>query len=135
MLFGQLPYAGLVLLDGGVLEGGVFGVAQRVITQLVSDLSGDEIASGKGETIEFSYRGVSYSIDLTDKEAAGFDKAIATYLEHASKTGGRRKSAGGDSKSDYSAKDVRAWAKAQKIDVPERGRIPGEVVEKYKAAN
>jgi hypothetical protein len=105
-------------------------MAQRVITQLVSDLSGDEIAAGKGESIEFSYRGASYSIDLTDKEAAGFDKAIALYLEHATKTGGRRRSAG--SKGDYSAKDVRVWAKGQGIDVPERGRIPGEILEQYK---
>ena len=52
-------------------------MAQRVITQLVSDLSGDEIVDGKGETIEFSYRGASYTIDLTEKEAAAFDKAVA----------------------------------------------------------
>jgi hypothetical protein len=110
-------------------------MAQRVITQLVSDLSGDEIADGKGETIEFSYRGASYSIDLTDKEASGFDKSIALYLEHATKTGGRRRSTSAGSKSDYSAKDVRVWAKAQGIDVPERGRIPGDIVERYKAAN
>jgi hypothetical protein len=110
-------------------------MAQRVITQLVSDLSGDEIADGKGESIEFSYRGASYSIDLTDKEAAGFDKAVALYLEHATKTGGRRRSASAGSKSDYSAKEVRVWAKAQGIDVPERGRIPGDIVQRYKAAN
>jgi Lsr2 len=109
-------------------------MAQRVITQLVSDLSGDEIANGKGESIEFSYRGASYAIDLTDKEAAGFDAAIALYLEHASKTGGRRRAASTGAKGDYSAKEVRVWAKAQGIDVPERGRIPGDIVERYKAA-
>jgi hypothetical protein len=109
-------------------------MAQRVITQLVSDLSGDEIADGQGESIEFSYRGASYSIDLTDKEAAGLDKAIALYLEHATKIGGRRKSAGAGSKSDHNAKDVRVWAKAQGIDVPERGRIPGDILEQYKRA-
>jgi hypothetical protein len=109
-------------------------MAQRVITQLVSDLSGDEIADGKGESIEFSYRGASYSIDLTDKEAAGFDKAVALYLEHATKTGGRRRSTSAGSKSDYSAKDVRVWAKAQGIVVPERGRIPGEILEQYKSS-
>jgi Lsr2 len=64
-------------------------MARSVITQLVSGLSGDEIAAGAGEAIEFSYRGASYSIDLTDKEAAGFDKAIALSLKHATKTGGR----------------------------------------------
>lgn len=109
-------------------------MAQRVITQLISDLSGDEIAAGKGETVEFSYRGNTYSIDLTDKEAAGFDKAIAMYLEHATKAGGRRKTSTAGPKSDYNAKDVRAWAKTQGMDVPERGRIPGDVLEQYRAA-
>ena len=109
-------------------------MAQRVITQLISDLSGDEIAEGEGETVEFSYRGTSYKIDLTDKEAAAFDKAIATYVDNATKLGGRRKSSPAGS-SGYNAKDVRAWAKSQGIDVPERGRIPGDVLEKYRAAN
>jgi hypothetical protein len=107
-------------------------MAQRVITQLISDLSGDEIASDRGETIEFAYRGVSYSIDVTEKEAAGFDQAIAVYLEHATRIGGRRRGVSSRSKSDYNAKEVRVWAKAQGIDVPERGRIPGDIVERYR---
>ena len=113
-------------------------VAQKIITQLVSDLSGEVIADGEGETISFAYRGVEYSIDLTEKEAAGFDKSIAMYLEHATRVGGRRRSGSGatsGAKSDYSAKEVRAWAKDNGIDVPERGRIPAEVIEKYRAAN
>ena len=104
-----------------------------MITQLISDLSGDEIAEGKGETVEFSYRGTSYKIDLTEKEAAAFDKAIAAYVDNATKVGGRRKSS--PSGSGYNARDVRAWAKSQGIDVPERGRIPGDVLERYKSAN
>lgn len=110
-------------------------MAKRVVTQLVSDLSGDELAPGEGETIAFTYRSVNYTIDLTDKEAAGFDNSIAMYLEHATKVGGRRKSTSTATASDYSAKDVRAWAKENGIEVPDRGRIPGEVVEKYKAVN
>jgi hypothetical protein len=110
-------------------------MAQRVVTQLISDLSGDELPAGEGETIAFSYRGISYTIDLTDKEAKGFDKSIAMYLEHAIKVGGRRKSSStASSTSDYSAKEVRAWAKDNNIDVPERGRIPADVIEQYKAA-
>ncbi|WP_279432371.1 Lsr2 family DNA-binding protein [Aeromicrobium phragmitis] len=30
---------------------------------------------------------------------------------------------------------MRAWAKEQGIEVPARGRIPAEVLEKYNAAN
>ena len=61
-------------------------MAQRTIVQLVSDLSGDEMQAGEGRTVEFAVDGTSYTIDLTDKEAAGFDKALAMYVEHATKT-------------------------------------------------
>jgi hypothetical protein len=56
-------------------------MAQKKQIVLISDLTGDEIRSGKGQSIEFAYRGVDYRIDLSDKEAAGFDRAIAMYLE------------------------------------------------------
>ncbi|MCR1785881.1 Lsr2 family protein [Nocardioides carbamazepini] len=108
-------------------------MAQRVVTQLISDLSGEEIKTGKGESIEFAYRGIAYRIDLTNKEAAGFDKAIATYLQQATKTSGRRKVTSASSKNGYVAKDVRAWAVAHGIDVPGRGRIPAGVLEAYDA--
>jgi hypothetical protein len=109
-------------------------VAQRVVTQLISDLTGDEITAGKGQNIEFSYRGASYSIDLTDKEAAGFDKAIAMYIDHATKVGGRRRPSASSSKG-YNPKDVREWAKSQGIEVPQRGRIPADVVTQYQRAS
>ncbi len=109
-------------------------MARRVITHLVSDLSGAEIADGAGETVAFSYRGSSYEIDLTSKEAAAFDKAIATYVENATKTSRRRSSSRAASTNGYDAKVVRAWARDSGIDVPERGRIPLAVVEQYRTA-
>ena len=48
-------------------------LARRVIEELVDDLDG-EAAS---ETIMFSYRGVDYEVDLSEKNAAGLDDALA----------------------------------------------------------
>lgn len=112
-------------------------MASRVVTQLISDLSGDEIEDGGGETIEFSYRGASYSIDLTTDEAANFDAAMASYLEHATRVGGRRRSSQGSQTTTTTsdAKAIREWAQAHGIDVPARGRIPSSVREQYAAAN
>jgi hypothetical protein len=110
-------------------------MAQRVVTQLISDLSAEEIQDGKGETIAFSYRGVNYTIDLTNDEASGFDSAIAEYVANANRVGGRRRRAPGRPASEYSAKEVRTWAKEQGIEVPDRGRIPFEILEKYRAAH
>lgn len=110
-------------------------MASRVVTQLISDLSGDEIQDGGGESIEFAYRGKSYVIDLTDKEVAGFDKAVAMYIEHATQQGRSRRSNSGPSAPKSDAKAIRDWATAQGIDVPARGRIPAELREQYEAAN
>ena len=111
-------------------------MAQRVITQLVSDLSGDEMSEGKGETVEFSFRGTSYSIDLTDKEAAGFEKSIRMYIEHATKVGRAarttsKRSSAASSPSDNKA--IREWAAANGYEVGDRGRIPAEIRDAYAA--
>lgn len=89
-------------------------------------MSGEEIKPGKGESIDFAHRGDSYRIDLTDKEVAAFDKVIAIYLDAATKTSGRRKTSSTASKNGYVAKEVRAWAAGQGIDVPARGGIPAD---------
>lgn len=115
-------------------------MAQRVITQLISDLSGDEVVDGKGETVEFAYRGTRYTIDLTDKEAAGFDRAMAMYIEHATQVGGARKSAVSSPRSSAGRsrgelQNIRAWARDNGYEVSERGRIKADVVAAYHAAN
>jgi hypothetical protein len=112
-------------------------MAQRVRTILVSDLSGDEVESG-GQSIFFGYRGVDYTIDLTAKEAAGFDKAIAMYVEHARKAGrGRsaRSSSGSSHRQGERVTTVKKWADEQGIDYPKRGRLPRSLVEAYDAAH
>ena len=119
-------------------------MAQRTIVQLVSDLSGDEMQAGEGRTVEFSVDGTSYTIDLTDKEAAGFDKALAMYIEHATKTSGggvagRKRSSSGARSGSGRSKDelanIRAWAQANGHQVSERGRIKQDVLDAYHAAN
>ena len=112
-------------------------MAQRVRTILISDLSGDEVEAG-GESIAFSYRGVDYTIDLTAKEAKGFDKAIAMYVEHARK-GGRSRTARASSASSNSHGErignMKRWAAEQGMDYPKRGRLPKSLVEAYDAAH
>ena len=112
-------------------------MAQRVRTILVSDLSGDEVESG-GQSISFSYKGVDYTIDLTAKEAAGFDKAIAMYVQHARKAGRSRaaRSSSGSSRGQAErVSTMKKWADEQGLDYPRRGRLPKSLVEAYDAAH
>lgn len=107
-------------------------MAQKVSIQLVSDLSGGEA----DETVTFALDNTTYELDLTNKEADKFRGLFQDYIAVARKvSGGRGRKSSTGSKSDYDAKAVRQWATDNGLDVPARGRIPGEIVEQYKAAH
>ncbi|RLV54602.1 Lsr2 family protein [Aeromicrobium phragmitis] len=105
-----------------------------------SDISGEEIESGT-PTLTFAFDGTSYEIDVTEKEKDEIEKAFAPYIRAGRKSNSaasarrRGRRSGGSSNSGSQAKEVRAWAKEQGIDVPARGRIPADILEKYNAAN
>ncbi|MDP9436185.1 MAG: Lsr2 family protein [Actinomycetota bacterium] len=122
-------------------------MARTTIVQLTDDIDGSEA----DQTVEFSYKGKSYSLDLNDKNASELDDVLAPYIAAAEKAGGAQSRAGGrSSRSGGSrrgpsasggtangpdSKDVRAWAETNGVQVSARGRIPASVIEQYKAAN
>lgn len=115
-------------------------MAQKVSITLVSDLSGTEIPEGGGATVQFGLDGSSYEIDLTDEEGAGLREALGSYIEAGRRLGGtrRRRTSSPSAASNGggpSAAEIRAWAKEAGHDVPDRGRVPGEVREAYAAAH
>ena len=115
-------------------------MAREVIEKLVDDIDGG-VAD---ETVQFGLDGTTYEIDLSEKNAAAFRKALVPYL-----TGGRKSSAGRATRSrtstptkasagkrtrDYDIVQLREWAGSNGVEVPARGRIPQAVVDQYKAA-
>ena len=109
-------------------------MAQRVHVVLVDDLDGGDAT----ETVSFGLDGVDYEIDLSDKHAGELREALALYLGHARRVGGRRKSAGKAApaaKGGASAADIRDWARDNGWDVPARGRVSADVREAYAAAH
>jgi hypothetical protein len=112
-------------------------MAQRVNVVLVDDIDGSDAT----ETVSFALDGVDYEIDLSDEHAEEIREAVSLYLGHARRPGGRRRcnrrassGAGADS-AGASAADIRAWARENGWDVPERGRVSAEVREAYSAAH
>ena len=111
-------------------------VAQKIQTLFIDDLDGSE-AEG---TVRFGLDGTGYEIDLNAQHAQALRDALSPYVKAARRGGGgaqqsarngRRKA----SASGLNTTEVREWAKAQGIEVKERGRIPAELVVKFKAAN
>ncbi len=127
-------------------------MAQKTTVTLVDDLDGGDAE----ESVEFGLDGVSYEIDLSDTHAKALREALADYVAHARRTGGRstpaRRAGSGDGtpaarpsgaatatvdreQSREQSKAIREWARGQGLEVAERGRIPTSVTEAYQQAH
>ncbi len=135
-------------------------MSTRTIRQLVDDLDGSDAE----ETITFAVNGAVYEIDLSEPHAKEFYEFMDRYMENGRKlpknsihTPGRKASslngyrpsatpataAATQLPTSYTRlgkeqnKAIRDWAKKQKQfeGLPERGRIPREVVEAFNAAH
>ena len=109
-------------------------MAQKVQTLFIEDLDGSE-ADG---TVRFALDGTDYEIDLNTKHAQELRDALARYLGASRRIGGgaRRpaRNGRGTPANGLNTTEVREWAKTQGIDVKDRGRVPAELVVKFKAA-
>ncbi|WP_300680601.1 Lsr2 family protein [Nocardioides sp.] len=107
-------------------------MAQKVQIILEDDIDG----GSADETVTFGLDGSNYEIDLTSANADKLRDALAPFIGHArkvarsGKAGAAKKSTGGTN-----AAEVRAWARSNGFEVPERGRIPLNVKEAFDAAN
>jgi hypothetical protein len=111
-------------------------MAQSQIITYVSDLSDKEITDNDAPTVSFALDGTAYEIDLTDAEQEKFRKILAPYVEAGRKAAGNTKATKrAVKKADGpTPAEVRAWAKENNIDVPDRGRVSSEVTDQYLAA-
>lgn len=107
----------------------------KTFIRLVDDLDGKDIKDGDGQTVSFGLDGRSYEIDLSTKNASAFRKALSRYVDAGRKvSSGRRSSNRPAGRSDVSPQAVREWAKANRVQVSPRGRIPQSVVDQFRAA-
>jgi hypothetical protein len=109
-------------------------VAQKVQTLFVDDIDG----SAADGTVRFGLDGTDYEIDLNAEHAQALRDALAPYRSAGRRVGGgvRRQPRSGRkaSANGLNTTEVREWARAQGIEVKDRGRVPAELVVKFKAA-
>ena len=111
-------------------------MAQKVQVILVDDVDGGEAE----ESVSFALDGVNYEIDLSSVNAESLREALAPWVGHARKIGGRSgrgRPAGrpraAAAKADLT--DVRAWARDNGFKVSDRGRVSSEVMSAYEGAH
>jgi hypothetical protein len=116
-------------------------MAKQVITVLTDDLDGTDA----DRTVEFGLDGVTYTIDLSGKNAGKLRKALEPYIAAGHRVGRgpaggpgtpvtRRIAAPSPSSRDQN-QAVRAWAVRNGYEVSERGRIPASVVQAFNEAH
>jgi Lsr2 len=111
-------------------------MAQKVQTLLIDDLDGGQ-AEG---TVRFGLDGAEYEIDLSAGHAELLRKVLAPYVGAARRAPGaaaRRAGRSGRRAASAGVPDptsVREWAKSQGIEVKDRGRVPAELIVKFRAA-
>jgi hypothetical protein len=109
-------------------------VAQKVI--LVDDLDGSE-----GDDVvrrEFPLLNRTFAIDLCDvnqqrlSEALGFLEQVLEHAREVKQPSRARKTADTSPRlRGHTLTDVRGWAREQGLEVPSRGKLPDELLEKF----
>lgn len=109
-------------------------MAQRVQIILEDDIDGGPA----DETVTFGLDGVTYEIDLNEKNASALRDALARYTGNARRAGGRRatgrRATGRKSAAKSNSFEVREWARANGHSVSDRGRISADVMAAYEKA-
>jgi hypothetical protein len=115
-------------------------MAKQVITSLIDDIDGKPAS----QTIEFGLDGVSYSIDLSDRNADKLRAALHPYIDAGTRvgrvTGGAvRRPAGRGGQPARASRDqtaaIREWAAKAGHEISNRGRIPARIVDAYEDAH
>ena len=108
-------------------------MVQKIQTLFIDDLDGSEADS----TVRFGLDGTDYEIDLSTEHAQALRDALERYVTAARRAGGARRPARSGTKAPaagLNSTEVREWAKAQGLEIRDRGRVPAEVVTRFRAA-
>lgn len=106
--------------------------------ELTDDIDGSPATT----TIEFGVNGKNYVIDLSDDNAAAFNKALAPYVEHARRArrapANKRKSRSSSEAARVKRQknaEIRAWALENGVTVSKRGQLGQDTIAAYEAAH
>lgn len=109
--------------------------------QLIDDIDGSPATA----TIEFTFDGKNYVIDLSEQHADEFNKALAPYIEHARRARRARRGPANKRKARSSSEaarikrqrnaEIRTWALENGVTVSKRGQLGQDTIAAYEAAH
>src|SRR3954468_13434061 len=117
-------------------------MAQQTTVRFIDDTDGSDAVG----TVTFSLDSRAYGIDLSDENTDKLHEALAPFIEHGLKAGGRSggrgRTRGQAPMTETPARSnreethaIREWARQNGHQISDRGRIPKSVIEAYQDAN
>jgi hypothetical protein len=109
------------------------GMAKTIAVVMSDDLDGSPAAG----TVMFGIDGVTYEIDLSEKNRARLERELAPYVAAGRRVrrSQRRATSSRQPGPRADGAAVRAWAKDNGLRVSERGRISADVISQYEAVH
>lgn len=109
-------------------------MARKIRVSLIDDLDGSAAES----TVRFGLDGAHYEIELNAAHAMELRTTVEHYTTAARRVTGGAGRPAPSRRSPFvhgpSASELRAWARAQGIEVRPRGRIPAQVVAQFQSS-
>lgn len=109
-------------------------MARVEVVRLIDDLDGNPA----NETVRFAVDGKFFEIDLSAANAERLRQALAPFITAGRKirtAGGRQVGASRPRADRGRPAEVREWARRNGYAINDRGRIPSEIFDAYRAAN
>lgn len=101
-------------------------------TVLVDDMDGGDAET----TIAFVINGESYSLDLSESNAAKFHQALHPFITAAKERAAKHTSALDAELAGVEQRTaIREWARKKGLEISDRGRIPQDIIDAYNKKN
>lgn len=117
---------------------------RKVVTTYLDDLDGEPIPDGQVQELSFTVGRTLYRLDLRPANVEAFHEALAPFTRVAHRASridhraliGRADKGRNETPTDPAQRQaIRAWAAAQGLDVPTRGRISAKLIDAYQQAH
>jgi hypothetical protein len=110
-------------------------IVEDVLDDLDNALTADQ-------TINFSFQGIAYEIDLTDEHATQLREVVTNYANagrrvsnfNGTPVAATTKGVHRTTRKGYTAREVREWARAQGMEVSDFGRLHDDLIDQYRAS-
>lgn len=117
-------------------------MAQTVIVLKTCDLVHDEDNVEATDSVRFGFDGYDYELDLCSLHSTEVRHQLQELASHSRRTAslgrGRRRTGASDRAGRQGGREslaaVRTWARSNGFEVSDRGRLPRNVIDAYRAA-